>query len=132
MSQDEKARGVASNLNLKSKNGILQRRNSEISEHPIADFHLITNAGASVSLDLGNSNDFDIGRKSDTQRAEQIAQKIRQHKIANTDNTGNLNIPRRNASSYAIPESREAAKKTILSLPALQFQSLTAAFGFLH
>jgi hypothetical protein len=59
----------------------------------------------------------------DLERIERIALMIRKHKEYNTTTTGDIRIPKRDVSQYAIPDSKESAKQQLLSLPPLDLES---------
>jgi hypothetical protein len=61
----------------------------------------------------------------DLDRIERIAQMIKKHKEDNTSQNGDIRIPKRDVSQYAIPESKESAKAQLLALPPLELHSLS-------
>jgi hypothetical protein len=85
------------------------------------------NAGASqpsLTTSLPSDSKSYIERMSlvDLERIERIAQMIRKHKEDNTTTTGDIRIPKRDVSQYAIPDSKESAKQQLLSLPPLDLE----------
>ncbi|KAJ3274240.1 hypothetical protein HDV01_003313 [Terramyces sp. JEL0728] len=109
-------------------NYALTRRHTDTDIHDSnSEKNIMDVAGKQATQASGNSLDSrssvpdfqkDINRKSE--RVERIASIIRQHKEENTDkDTGLVSIPRRNTSTFKIPQSKESAKETILAMKTI-------------